>query len=96
MAPRRVGELRFEQSQVAAAEPGHFGRADFGDHGGQFAGRELRDRLQIAAVFVAEGEVMEQVFDGFEALGSQHRRAGGADAFEVREGCVEREGQIRV
>ncbi len=42
---RRIGKLRFEQSQVAAAEPGNFGGPDFRDHRGQFSRGQLRNRL---------------------------------------------------
>ncbi len=39
---------------------------------------------------------MQQVFDGLEAFGAQHRRAGGTNAFDVRESCIQLERQIRV
>ena len=74
-------------------KPVSFRGADLGDHGGEFAGRKLRDRLQVAAVFVAEREVVDQVFDGFEAFGLKHGGARRADAFEVCERGIEREGQ---
>ena len=41
--------------------------ADFADDGGNGTGLEFGDGLDVEAVFVAEGEVVEEVFDGFDA-----------------------------
>src|SRR6185437_622286 len=93
-----IGEGGFEEAEVAAAEPGDLGAADFGEDGGHFAGREIADRFDVAAVFVAEGGVGEEVFDGFETLGFEHGGSGGADAFEVHEwsGEVQRGLRFRI
>ena len=90
-----VGETGFEQAEVAALEAGELGGAHVGDHGRHLAGRELGDGLHVAAVFVAEGDVAEQVLDGGETLGLEHGGARRADAFDVSEGGgeVHRRGQ---
>ena len=67
-------------------KPAILADAHFGDHRGHFARRELRDGLHVAAVFVAERDVAEQVFDGGETLGFEHGRAGRSDSFDVGEG----------
>jgi hypothetical protein len=77
-----------------APHAGDFGGADFGDNCGKFTGSELRDGFEVAAVFVAEREVVDQVFNGFELPGLQHRRAGRSNAFEICEGSIERESQL--
>ena len=52
------------------------GAADFADDGGHGSGGERGDGLGVDAIFVAEGQVVEQVFYGFDAAGGE----GGADA----------------
>ena len=48
-------------------------------------GASCADGLHVAAVFVAEGDVAQQVFHRDQTLGLQHGRAGRADSFDVRE-----------
>ena len=91
---RGVGELRFEQADIAPAHPGHLRGSDFGDDGRQFTGRELRDRLQVAAVLVPEREVVDQIFHGFQTARLQHGAAGGSDPFQVGQRSIESEGQV--
>ena len=52
-------------------------------------GAKLRHGLHVAAVFVAERHVSEQVLDGDQALGFQHRGARRADSFDVGEWGIE-------
>ena len=92
---RGVGEAGLEQPQVAALEAGELGRAHLGDHRGHLAGRQLRDGLHVAAVFVAERDVGEQVLDRREALGFEHGGARGADAFDVGEWGGEIHGYVQ-
>ncbi len=87
-----IGEFGFEETEGAAAESGGFGGADFGDNGGEFTGGEFGDGLEVGAVFVAEGEVIEEVFEGLESFGCEDGGTGGTDAFEVRERGVEGQG----
>ena len=76
----------FEQAKVAAAETGDFGGAHFRDDGGEFTGRQLGDGLEIAAVFVAKREIVEEVFNGFKTARLQHGGARRAYAFQVGQG----------
>src|SRR5207249_971289 len=47
------------------------------------AGGQLRDRLHVAAVFVAEGEVREEILHRAESLGLEHRGPAGTDALDI-------------
>ena len=66
---RRIGEGCFEQAEIATPETCEPRGAHFRHHGRHFAGRELRDGFQVAAIFVAEGNVGEQVLHRQESLG---------------------------
>ena len=82
----------FEDGAGAGAEED--GAADFADEGGHVAGVVEREGLGVEAVFVAEGEVVEEVFDGVDAALGE---AGGdalADALDEVDGGgeVERHG----
>ena len=94
MAPEASVKVASNRPRLRRRKPESFADFTSAIDGGQFARRELRDRLEIAAVFVAEGEVVEEVFDGFEAARLHRRGAGGSDTFHVGQGCIEREGQI--
>ncbi len=82
---RGIAEADFEEAQIAAPEAGELGGTDLGDHRGHFTGGQLGDSLHVAAVFIAEGNVAQQVFHGDQGLGFQHGGAGGADSFDVGE-----------
>ena len=70
-----LAEGHLEDGAGAGAQ--QHGAADFADDGGHGAGGERGDGLRVQAVFVAKGQVVEQVFDGFDAA----RGEGGGDAF---------------
>ncbi len=55
-----------------AAGPKKPGGAYFGDDGGHFAGGQFGDGARVEAIFVAEGQIVEQVFDGADAFGGKH------------------------
>ena len=85
LSARRVGEPGLEQAQVLALEAGQLRPLSFHQNRGQFARRKLRDGLHVAAVFVAERGVGQQVFDGEQTLRFQHRGARRADSLHVLE-----------
>ncbi len=71
----------FEDGAGAGAEED--GAADFADEGGHVSGVVAGERAGVEAVLVAEGEVVEEVFDGDDAAFGE---AGGdaiADALDV-------------
>ncbi len=57
--------------------------ADFGDDAGHLAGAQFADAARIQPVFVAKRQVVEQVFDGADALFQQDLGKARADAFDV-------------
>ena len=70
VAPLADGHL--EDRHAARAEQAE--GADFGDDAGHLAHAQLADAARVQAVFVAEGQVVEQVFDGGDALLQQDLR----------------------
>ena len=76
------GELK--EGHAGGAKEG--GAADFRDDGGGGAGLEGRDGLGVEAVFVAEGQVVEEVFDGEDALAGELGGDAVADAFDKAKG----------
>ena len=76
-----LAEGHLEDGAGAGAEED--GAADLADDGGHGAGGERGDGLRVEAVFVAEGQVVEQVFDGFDAAGGEGGGDALADAFYV-------------
>ena len=62
-ALRPVDESGFEKGQIATLQAHHAGGAHLHHDGGHLAGGELRNRLQVAAIFVTEGGVGEQILD---------------------------------
>ncbi len=80
--------------RVAALADGHFEQwhatgakesegTDLGDDAGHFAGAQLANAARIEAIFVAKGQIVEQVFDRADALLQQDLGELGADAFDV-------------
>jgi len=65
------------------------GAADFADEGGHISGVVLRERFGVEAVFVAEGQVVEEVFHGFDAAGGEVRGYAVADALDEFDRGVE-------
>ena len=57
--------------------------ADLGDDAGHLADAQLADAAWVQTVFVAEGQVVEQVLDRADALLQQNFGEPGADAFDV-------------
>ena len=80
-----IAEPRFEQPQAAAPEPGNLDRPHFRDDGGHLARSQLRHGLHVAAVFVAERHVPQQILNRGQPFGLQHGRARRADSFDVCE-----------
>ena len=62
------------------------------------AGLQRRDRLQVAAVFVAEGKSVEEIFDGDEPDPLQIGGSLRSDAFQILERGLKvvRHGRFRV
>ncbi len=61
-----LADGHFEDGHAAGAE--ERGAADLGDDGGGFAGLELVERARVLAVFVAEGQVVEEIFGDEDAF----------------------------
>jgi hypothetical protein len=74
-------ESHLEDGAGAGAEQSR--AANLADDGGHGAGSERGNGLWVEAVFVAEGEVVEEVFDGFDAAGGEGGGDALADAFYV-------------
>ncbi len=64
-----LAEGQLEDGHAAGAEDG--GVADLGDDAGGFAGLELVEAAGVLAVFVAEGEMVEEVFRGGDGFGCE-------------------------
>src|SRR5262249_29106435 len=73
----------------APLEARELGGAHVGDDGRHLAGSKLRDRLHVAAVFVAERDIGEQIFDCDQAFRLQHGGARRTDSFDAVEGSGE-------
>jgi hypothetical protein len=73
------GEL--EDGHAARAEQS--GVAYFGNDSGHFARPQLGYRTRVEAVFVAEGQVVEQVVNRADALGCEDFGQARANAFDV-------------
>jgi hypothetical protein len=70
LAGRLDADGHFEDGGGAGAEQD--GAADFADERGHVAGLVVAEGLGVEAVFVAEGQVVEEVFDGVDtALGER-------------------------
>ena len=77
VAPLADGHL--EDRHAARAEQSE--GAHVGDDAGHLAHAKLADAARVQAIFVAEGQVVEQVFDGCNALLQQDLRELRPDAF---------------
>ena len=70
-------------------EDGHTARAkqsrvaDLGDYRRHFSGAQFGDRTRVQTVFVAEGQVVQQVVDGSNILGAKHLGQARTDAFHI-------------
>ena len=64
----------------SAPRPHQHRPAHLGDHARHFAGHQLVQAAWVLPVFVAKGEVVEQVFSGLDALEGEHLRYPRADA----------------
>ncbi len=95
---RCILENRFEESEIAAAESAQVSGLDFGDNRGHFARRELRDGLDVGAVFVAKWRVGQQILNRDQPLGFEHLGARGTNAFDEleRSGSIQRRKPLRV
>ena len=82
-------EGEFEDGDGAGAEEG--GAAHFADDGCHLAGLELGDGLGIGAIFVAEREIEEKVFDGVNAFFGEAFGDARTDALGILNTGSERE-----
>ena len=82
---RLVAECGFEHPNLRFAELGRLRGAHLDDHRRHFADRQLADGLHIAAVFVAEWRVGEQILNGGKALRFKHLGAHRANALDVHQ-----------
>ncbi len=82
-----LADGHLEEGHAGGAKEG--GAADLADDGGHGAGFELGDGLGMEAVFVAEGEMVKEVFDGVEVAAGEFGGDAIADALDEAEGCGE-------
>ena len=82
-----LADSHLEEGHAGGAEEG--GATDLADDGGHGAGFELGDGLGMEAVFVAEGEMVKEVFDGVEVAAGEFGGDAIADALDEAEGCGE-------
>ena len=83
-ALQRVAALadgHLEEGHAAGAEEAE--GAHLGDDAGHLARPQLADAARIQAIFVAEGQIVEQVLDRADALLQQDLGEPRADAFDV-------------
>ena len=83
----RVASLsggHLENGHAAGAEQA--GIADLGNDGRHLSGAQFGDGARVQPVFVTEGEIMQQVVDGVDALARQHLGQTRADAFHILHG----------
>ena len=85
MAPLGVAEDGVEDLEAAAARDGQVGALDLAEHRRPCARAQRGDRLHPAAVFVAERQPIEEIFDGDEAGALEVRGLARADAFQELE-----------
>ena len=76
-----------EDGRAAGAEQG--GAANFGDDRGHFAGPELVEAARVLAVFVTEGQVIEEIFGDGDAFAGDHLGDLRANAANVHHRSVE-------
>ena len=67
----RGGEAEGELEEGAGFGGEEGGAADVAEEGGHFAGEHLGDGFGGEAVLVAEGKVVEEVFNGFDAAAGE-------------------------
>lgn len=84
-----LADGHLEERHAGGAEES--GTADLADDRGHGSGLEIRDGLGVEAVFVAEGQVIEEVFDGVEVAAGELGGDALADALDEAEGCRELE-----
>ena len=70
----------FKDGHAAGAQQRH--AADFADEAGHFARDQFLDRLGAETVLVAEGQVVEQIFNGGDALFLQRLGDAWANALD--------------
>jgi ABC-type transporter Mla subunit MlaD len=83
------------QEQLEDLEPGAAGRPDaaaddLADDRRRLAGAQRRDRLEVAAILVADRESIEEVLDGVETDAFEIGGAPRADTFQVLQRRLER------
>lgn len=76
-----------EERHAGGAEEGR--AANLADDGGHGAGLEVGDGLRMEAVFVAEGKVVEEIFDGVKIAAGELGGDALADALDKAERCGE-------
>ena len=84
-----LADGHFEEGHAGGAKEG--GATDLAENGGHRSGFELGDGLGVETIFVAEGEVVEEVFDGVEVFAGEFGGDALADALDEAEGCGELE-----
>src|SRR5205085_9930636 len=80
-----VGEDDMEDLEAAAACQGDVRALDLPEYGRLATRSQRRNRLHMAAVFVAERQAIQQILDGDQAGALQVRRLAGPDAFQKLE-----------
>jgi len=93
---RGIGEGRFEEAEIAAAETGDARGADLGNHRRHLTRRKLGDSFYVAPVLVAKRHVRKQVLHREQAFGFEHGTARGSNAFHIGEGSREIHGKFSV
>ncbi len=76
----KMGILRVRSSDRAA---------HLGNHAGHLAGLQFVQAARILAVLIAEGQVVEQILGGQDALGGEHLRHARTHAAHIHHRSVE-------
>ena len=84
LAPQALADGHFENGHAPGAQQSH--APDFADQAGHFARNQLFDCLRTKPVFVAEGQVVQQVLDCADALIVEGLGDARADAFDELKG----------
>ena len=79
----RVADEHLEDLEARAARRPEAAADDLADDRRRDAGPQRRNRLEVAAVFVADGKAVEQIFDRAAGRRAAGRRRARADALQV-------------
>ena len=78
---------QLEDGRLAGAQQDR--TAHLGDHTGHFARLQFVQAARVLAILIAEGQVVEQVLGGLDALEGEHLRHLGSNALHIHHGSIE-------